>query len=566
MSAFKSYIPSAVRFEVSNYKIRHNLDMDWLRNASAIAKAMPYALQCQNTGDTAKSIAERISVRNTQANIKERERLEEDKRVNQVSRYISNFYFVYDSAGKRHIKFGVEPEGHDSMSFYTFSKKEGTAAKAEQIEEEKEPVKIPESYDVAARIGDKICKRLDTNQASGDVTVRGKKYMDAKFWRRKLNSVVNPLREEYLYKLGMIKKGRTHYASSVGQRIRASALRAQKQWAAQHIVKSESGDFERPLSEIIDEKEKGYRAKITAKAAGLNKYAKKHGMTAAMITVTCPGTFRRDGTTIQGGLDHLRAVWKRALAEINKQTLTVAGLMVWQPHKDALPHQHIYMIGSQNDISVAYDIINDKALATYPDEKGGKEKRTSIKWQDDKLGSLSSYGLSYVIRYAKDEDEDDGDETSGEACEMDGSAEDSWYAMNRCRRIGWFGLPSDVHWENCAQVQDWKLKEIKDKKLLKMIEAAKDGDYCKWMTLAGGIAVKRKERRMSSIRVERETQYGEKGWRYIGSEINNIEIIIRNVVPMLIEKLLAVVIPNYPRGVKTKVKDSVLPVSQSAAP
>ena len=561
MSAFKSYIPSAVRFEVSNYKIRHGLDVAWLRNASAIAKAMPHALQCQNTNHVAKDIAERISVRNTKENAEERKRLEEGKQGKRGSRYISNFYFVYDSSGKRHIKFGVEPAGHSNMPYYELNKKEGIAAKAEQLEEEKQ-TQEPEKYDVAAKIGDKICKRLNTNRATGETEVRGKKYMDAKFWRRKLNGIVNPLREEYLYRLGMIQEDASLYSSKSGQNTRKSGLLSQKRWAAAHKVVSPDGEYEKNLLELIEANKKGYAAKITAKAAGLNKYAKAHKLTAAMITVTCPGTFRKDGTTLQEALDHLRVVWKRVNAERLKQCLKVAGLMVWQPHQKPIAHQHIYVIGSQNDISTLYSIIYDKAREVYPDEKGAKERRTNIKWQDNEIGSLSSYALSYVIRYAKD---DDGTEAKGEACEMDGSAEDTWYAMNRCRRIGWFGLPEDTHWSHSARAKRW---QVKNKKTIKMREAARKGDYFTWLELAGGIGTRRKDRAMSAIRVERETAYGETTYRYIGSTINGNRIIVKGVIPLEIIEYLssAVVIPNYPSMGKGESKDSVLPVSQPAAP
>jgi len=525
MSAFHSYIPQSLFFEIRAYAHKkHSTDdaVVWLRDASDIAHEMPTILQCKSTNDLAKSITTRIKQRHTKAN-KTEIVIERDRR------FISNFYYTHDESGQRTVHTGGIPK----------------------------LVEKPETYNAVVKSGDWICKRLNTSSPTGNTKIRSKKYLDEKFWCRKLRRVVQPLREEYLYKLGMVGKYTSNYSSYNAQRTRKNMLNNQKKWARQQILKSEDGSYEELLSDVIEEKEKGYRAKITAKAAGLNKYAKANGLTAAMITVTCPGTFRKDGTTIRDGLNHLRAVWKRSLAEVNKQQLRVAGLMVWQPHKDALPHQHIYIIGSENDISEAYDIINNRALAVYPDEEGGKENRTDIKWQDDKQGSLSSYGLSYVIRYAKDEDEDEDD---GEACEKDGSAQDAWYSINGCRRIGWFGLPSDTHWSSCAQTPDWQIKEIKDESLLEMIDAAKKGDYCEWMTLCGGIAVKRKERKMESIRVERESNYGEKIWRYIGSVINNIDIIVRKATPLIIEKIKsAVVIPNYLKG-------SVLPVSQPAAP
>jgi len=405
------------------------------------------------------------------------------------------------------------------------------------------PAAIAAGNKYIATAGRRACKKLGINPAGGTIEVQAKKYTDEAFWTRRLRRVNYPQFEQLCKDLGLLSKSSSHYSSQGGQAIRKNMLENQKRWSESVSAFSPDQSKEIPMTDLIATAEKGHAAQVVAWSTGLKKLADANGWTAALVTITCPGTFRKDGTTIQEALAHLRAVWKRINAQVKKDQLQIAGLQVWQPHKDAFPHQHIYVIGSETDISEFYSIVQDKALAVYPNENGAAENRTDIIWENTDKGSLSSYALSYCLRFTGS--------STGEALEKDGSAEDTWYSMNRARRIGWFGLPEQTHWDTCRKMTR---SQTTTKKLRGLRKAARRGDFAAWVNLSGGIAITRKDRGFTTITENRLSKYGEKVARYIGSVIDSVDIIIKGA-PWKIE-MAAVVKPNYPREAKPNQNQS----------
>jgi len=513
---FCEKIPAPVHTEVMYYYTHHNNNDAWLGKAIKIASKMHPVLRYTDNDlkDLSNEIAKRIRRWHIRGNNKWAKKKDDED-------------------------FGDWVERHD-IDF--------------ECNEAKE---ILEDFATSARAGDWLCHRLGANTATGKTKIRSLKYREAKFWRRKLRAVTQSLRENYLQKIGIIKKHGSQYSSWTAQQSRKKMLANQEAWAANNNVVSADGKYNENMLNIINENKRCYRAKIIAKTTGLNDYADKHGMTCALITITCPGTFRRDGTTIDEAIDYMRRTWKRTTAARLYDKINIGGFMVFQPHKDGYPHQHAFIIGEKKDIAAYYEIINNRAMAMYPNEPGAAKHRTDIIWEDREKGHLSSYALPYMIRMTEGAD--------GGTLEVNGSAEDAWFCAHRVRRITSIGLPSDIHWSNCAKAKRW---QVKDKKAKKMRKAARKGNYATWLELAGGLGVKRKDRKMSSIRVEGETEYGEKSWRYIGSEIHNSYIVVRGEIPMEIVMCSrsSVIKQSLPSTVKSKTETSVLPVSQSAAP
>lgn len=371
------------------------------------------------------------------------------------------------------------------------------------------------------RRGVNACKRLKISPASGGFAAAAMRYCDTAFWIRKLRSTVYPLREMYAREIGMID----NYASSHGVGVRRDMLSKADKWAQGTVAINPETNEPVSMADILASASGAYKARIIAKATGLRNLQDANGWDSAMITITCPWSFRagkKNYRDTQGCLAHLRAVQKRIGTSADKDELTLAGLTVFQPHRDGTPHQHSYVIGPKADIERFYEIVQEKALHdVLPDEEGADEHRTDIEWENRSKGSLSSYALSYVLRLTKDTPTDPDQPTP--SCEKDGSGEDAWYSLNHARRIGWFGLPEDYAWEASRRVS----RHATGGKLAKLRKAAKDGDYAAWVELVGGIAAKRKDRPYGSITENRENRFGEASSRYIGAELFGVQIIIK---------------------------------------
>jgi len=394
------------------------------------------------------------------------------------------------------------------------------------------------------------CDRLKIKYAKGNFEAASKRYLDTLFWIRKLRRAIYPLRENIARKAGMIGKFKSPYSTLKAQDIRTRQLARAAKWSRENFAINPSTKQPISMADIIACAENSYRARIIAKAAGLNNLKAENNLASAMITITCPGAFRvgkSDERTITECIEYMRQIDKRISAAISKDKLKIAGMQVPQPHQDGTPHQHIYVIGSKADIQFFYNIIDKKAMDIHPFEKGAAEARTKIDWEDTTKGVLSTYVLSYVLRFTTPEKEklditDDQKKHQEASAEKDGSAEDSYYFMNGLRRVGWFGLPADYAWEACRSATAEIIKS--NPQIAKICEAAKAGNFAKFTELVGGIAIPRKDRPYKAITEDKTTKFGDTYQRYLGATIFGINVIVKGDVWELVAGLTI----NYPSG------------------
>jgi len=405
-----------------------------------------------------------------------------------------------------------------------------------------------------------LCKNLNIPFATGNIKAQSAKYLTTAFWTRKIKRSIYPERENIARKAGMIGKKASPYSTAEAQHIRNKQLKRTEVWASHNYAVNP--DTKEPISmtKIMKTSVDSYRARIIAKATGLNKLKAENNWKAAMITVTCPGAFRVgkiDEHTISECIDYMRKIQKRISAAISDEKLQIAGMQVPQPHQDGTPHQHMYVIGEEADIQRFYDIIKDRATELHPNESNASEIRTELDWEDRaRGGALSTYVLSYVLRFTTPEKEalgitDNKKEYQEASAEKNGSAEDSYYYMNGLRRVGWFGLPADYAWEAARRIS--KSYATSNPELLPIREAALNGDYATFTNLMGGIAIPRKERPYKPL-TEQQTSYaGETYNRYVGAIIFGISIRVKGNSWSLISGLNM----NYPRGDKSPESDDL---------
>ncbi|RMD64925.1 hypothetical protein D6833_03665 [Candidatus Parcubacteria bacterium] len=378
--------------------------------------------------------------------------------------------------------------------------------------------------------GERLCRRLGIS--SPDKTEDGiaRRFMDSAWWLRKFRKAVYPMAEQIAKDLGLLHE----YSSRAGQRTRRGMLKKQADWLNSHFVRCEETDATVPLSELAEKAQEREIAQLVARITGLQRYAESRRWTGCMVTITVPGSFRHDDTTLQDALDYLRDVWHSISIKRNQRNLAIAGTGVFQPHLDGFPHLHCFAYGDQGTLKKFCEIVKTEALKVYPDEPGAMEHRVDIEWEDHKKGRLSSYMLRYCVReFARP--------TEPSATEKNGGAADSWYAMQRARRIFWFGLPPIQWWQICFLMSR---KQAKGQFLRLLRRAARQGDYCRWLELLGGITGKsRKGRNVKTIYEIRKNKYEEPTKRWIGAAFGRHVILVR-VLHWIVERK---VIENGPR-------------------
>jgi len=375
------------------------------------------------------------------------------------------------------------------------------------------------------------------------------KYVDELWWRPRLRRIIRRKREELAIECGLVSKKGSHYSSKLTQDEREQQLERNKKWAAKTVLVCD--DTRLNMSELVASKEKCYQAELVTMIRGLRDIQDANNWHAAMITVTCPAAFRRFSITPAESADHLRNVWARSRAQAKRENLFVAGMQVWQPHKDAIAHQHIYCIGERSQLERFAEIVRAHSLKLYSTERGAQEHRCDAIDEDLSKGRLSSYAARYVTRLAKKDD--------AETCATDtATAEDSWYSAHGIRRVSFFGLPPKKIWR---YFRDASREICNSKQLRKIRKAARNGEYAKFVQALHWTGNK-KELDFETLHEEVENRYRETTKKEIGIRFQSAQI-LKAAKKWLIETVRTV-IPNCPSAACSGVKQAFADVIEQS--
>lgn len=329
------------------------------------------------------------------------------------------------------------------------------------------------------------------------------KYADSAWWLPRLRRVIRRKREELAFDCDLINPNFSKYSSKFGQRERKEQLERNKKWS--EMTKLSDGKKSFLMSELIASQENSYQAELVTMLAGLRDMQDSKGWKAAMITNTCPSRMQKfkkiiikdgqdyyiknpryDGvSTPADTITHLRTSWARIGAQsaregelvpvfkdgepvlykrgkkkgrqkMEPKGLDIRMMQVWQPASDGTAHQHIYAIGSEEELNRFAEICKQYALEVDGHEKGAEVHRCDILHEDKEKGRLATYAARYVTRLAAK----DGDEKSNASATM--TAEDAWYAAYNVRRISWLGLPPKALWRafNKAKADQFETEEL----------------------------------------------------------------------------------------------------------
>jgi len=360
------------------------------------------------------------------------------------------------------------------------------------------------------------------------------------FWCKTMRKYIYRHQEQLSKEIGALGKysHQTEYTSERTRKNRRRRLNAIKSWAEKIQIKHEDLCF--PMEDLIKSKAKGYNAKLYAKIAGLRNLQDMHGYDACMITITCPGGEWREKATARDSIQHQGYVMQQITKRRKELDMNVAGMVCTQPHKDSISHQHMYVIGDRKELEKLINIVNNEALEKFfPDQKGAREQRVDVIWENKSIGRLSSYAARYVCRLAAVDDD------QKPVTEKDGGGEDSWYSANAARRISWFGLLEDYAWDSLRTA---KMVEG-NTALNRVIKMAWEGNYAAVTQMLGGIGLAKSKRPYKAVREEYTTRFEETAYRYLGIEIYGAELLKADIdwEFQYIDLEERIVSPNCPR-------------------
>lgn len=362
---------------------------------------------------------------------------------------------------------------------------------------------------------------------------------DDLWWRRRLRKAHGRNVETEAIRLGLVHRRAGLYVSDETLKRHTEQKRRNQLTLQDMIAVNEHGD-EFSLETLVEKSlanPKNRRAEVMVRIAGFEAIAKLSGDVAEFYTVTCPSrmhsrqynsgdtnpkfddlTFAREAQT------YLRKVWSRIRAKLHREKIKVYGFRVAEPHHDATPHWHLLLFVAQEQRDRLRTIIHHYALQDNPDEEGASQYRFKYEAIDPRKGSAAGYIAKYISKnidgYGLTADEG-GDPK--QKC----SRVNAWASTWGIRQFQQIGGASVSIWRELRRVPHARDMEGI---LGKLVQAADDADWARFITLMGGAKCTRADYpiQLDKQEVNALGRYGEPlGKRVIGVKCGNVQLLTR---------------------------------------
>lgn len=370
----------------------------------------------------------------------------------------------------------------------------------------------------------------------------------AKWWRRRLRTVLGRQVEHVLRSIGFTRSGKSPYVSNWAlARFMASQERNKKTIARlEAVTRNDDGTelavalkdcIEKSISNPVNR-----RNELMVRMRGYEEIAEGLKLTGLFFTLTTPSRFhaqyerggqnaKYDGSTPLEALEHLNKMWSLIRAEWAREGIKAFGFRVSEPHHDGTPHFHFLLFFNPVDVTNAKKIFGDYALSVDGDEKGAMEKRWDCKEIKREFGSATGYIAKYVAKnidgFAVGTDEE------GQCLADEGALRArAWASIWGIRQFQPIGSVSVTVWRELR-----RQREIFSDAVPEVVEALRDaadrGEWCEFVNLMGGAFVRRDEQTLRPAYVENaslSSAYGDVVKRLVG-------VMLRPVYTRLIDCL-----------------------------
>jgi len=240
---------------------------------------------------------------------------------------------------------------------------------------------------------------------------------DARFWRRAIHTQLLREREHLFLRLGLVgAKGET-YVSNVQRDARQAQLRRQAKWMTETVLlprylAPEDADKEVLTLAQVASSTKSRFAKVYAFTRAMDALAQKAGLSAGMLTLTLEpewhanpshGTNKWSGANPREAHQSMARRWQSILRDLDGAGVGLSGLRVVEPHKDACPHWHIWLLyRPEAEVRILATVMKyfpGKLKVRAPSRKG--QKNTDGDRMFDSRADLLAESAR-PLRYAKE--------------------------------------------------------------------------------------------------------------------------------------------------------------------
>jgi len=261
-----------------------------------------------------------------------------------------------------------------------------------------------------------------------------------------------------------------------------------------------------------------------AKLATLSRISEQNDSKAVLITITAPGIMRNQPMAISNCKEYLTRMRAKLTAYKHDNKLNVAGYTVVEPHKNGIPHLHIYQCGNVEDVDRFLGFAKSQALKMHPDELGAIEHRFSCIVGDRNLGEIGNYGMKHSLSNSN-------------------KSVKAWRKILSARRACWYGLPSDDIIKTLYKLKIKSSHIKKDLRLKALTQALHRKDYQTIWDMLGGLGARRKQRPYTLIKSESQ--------KIIGLKIFGVNIFLNDKV---LAEPISIVIVKYLKSLVSYVK------------
>jgi hypothetical protein len=236
------------------------------------------------------------------------------------------------------------------------------------------------------------------------------------------------------------------------------------------------------LSDLSISNPKHRRTEMMTHLRGLSEWAKARGDVATFVTLTTPSKMHRmkadgdrnqnyDGTHVRMAQAYLQSVWSLVRSKLARDSISIYGMRVAEPHQDGCPHWHLLVFTKPSDRDHMINVFEKYALFEDRDEPGASQHRIKFEICDPEKGSPASYMAKYVSKNI----DGYGLETDDFGNSISSSSERilAWSRHYRIRQFQFFGVPPRSIWRELRRVKT----PINHARIEQLRQAADLGDY-----------------------------------------------------------------------------------------
>lgn len=178
-------------------------------------------------------------------------------------------------------------------------------------------------------------------------------------------------------------------------------------WLARSTIENEKGDC-LSLAAIAQgsiANPRLRRNELMVRIKGMEQYASIFGHCGRFITATAPSKYHRakgkewNALTPKEVQAYLVETWAKVRAKLARQKITIYGVRVTEPHKDACPHWHLLAwFETSKQAKIGIKTIRHYFLETDGQEKGALFNRVKTVTINPLKGGAASYVAKYVCK------------------------------------------------------------------------------------------------------------------------------------------------------------------------